>query len=105
MQSSVCSVTPIGITALPAGVLACDSISPVLSARLYRYAVDSLKKKGFDAVVSEWSSEIYSVEDHVSMTDAVYCVRWVNPKGGFIEVSGIHVTRGMPLSDYGLAIG
>lgn len=105
MQSSVCSVTPIGTNVLPAGVLACDSLSPVLSARLYRYASDILNKKGFDSVVSGWSSEIYSVEDRASMTDAVYCVRWINPKGGFIEVYGIHVNRGIPFSDYGLAIG
>lgn len=81
------------------------TISKRLAARLYRYALDRLRLSGFQDVVTGWEPEAYTLDADNPVDDRTYCVRWVNPEGGYIEVIGIFISDGKPHLDHGFAIG
>ena len=81
-------------------------ISPSLCKSLLKYATQSMIEGGFYEGVKNWEIEIYTVDgDTQNQYDRYYCVRWKNAKGGYIEVSGILISKRTPSHDHGFNIG
>ena len=75
-------------------------ISPGLVKRLMNYAQKVVDQAGFEKFTENSTISVYNIDKH-----NIYCVRWTNEKGGFIELSGIHTHKGWPTLDYGFSIG
>lgn len=80
-------------------------ISAGLAQRLVRYANQVMCDGGFDAAAAAWEVSVYTVDGDEKPADRSYCVRWTNPKGGYIEVIGILTKHGWPALDHGFYIG
>lgn len=82
-----------------------ECISAGLAKRLVGYATRAMADGGFDAAVQAWAVSVYTVDGDDKPADRSYCVRWTNPKGGYIEVIGILTSHGWPSLDHGFDIG
>jgi hypothetical protein len=79
-------------------------ISQGLAKRLLDYGLKSLEDSGFLPAVQGWAVEIYTLDADEKPSDRAYVVKWVNEKGGYLEVVGIHTQGGWPALDYGLEV-
>lgn len=82
-----------------------ECISAGLAKRLVGYATRAMAEGGFEAATQAWAVSVYTVDGDEKPADRRYCVRWTNPKGGYIEVVGILTSHGWPSLDHGFDIG
>jgi hypothetical protein len=85
--------------------LTSEQISQGLAQRLARYALKSLDDAGFKEAVDGWTCVVHSDEAEDTPANRSYYVRWKNPKGGFMEVTGILTKNGWPFLDHGISAG
>jgi hypothetical protein len=85
--------------------LTSEQISAGLAQRLARYALNRLDDAGFKASVEGWQCLVMTDEAEESPANRSYYVRWKNPKGGFMEVTGILTKNGWPFIDHGISAG
>jgi hypothetical protein len=78
------------------------TISDGTVKRLISYAVKRLDGAGFD--VSNLDREVYTTEGNSKPSERIYCVEFINAKGGKIGVQGIMTEHGHPCLDHGLSI-
>lgn len=81
-----------------------EVITQGLAERLTKYALNHLDDEGFLAAVDGWKVEVYTLDGDAKPADRTYCVRFINQKGGSIEVIGIFTKNGWPFLNHGLAI-
>lgn len=78
-------------------------ISTGLVKRLVVYAERAMAQAGFP--VTDWPCEVYTMDGDLPLSERVYCVEYVNAKGGRIGLQGIHTGRGgHPFIDHGFSI-
>lgn len=81
-----------------------EVISKGLAERLTKYALKHLDDEGFLTAVNGWNVEVYTLDGDANPAERTYCVRFINVKGGSIEVIGIFTKNGWPFLNHGLAI-
>ncbi|UYW32470.1 hypothetical protein [Methylorubrum extorquens] len=79
-----------------------EQISPGLVRRLRGYALKQLASAGFE--VGEWDCEVYTTDSDRRPAERVYCVEFINQKGGMLGLQGIMTYRGHPSLDHGLTV-
>jgi len=77
-----------------------EQISAGLVRRLYRYALRKLVSSGFN--VSEWSCEVYAMDQDLPPSERYYIVEFSNDMGGMIGVQGILTLKGHPHINHGI---
>ena len=82
-----------------------EAISNGLAQRLARYAAGILEEAGFGAVVQGWACTVITLDGNERPADREYHVRFLNSKGGFMEVNRIHTRKGWPFLDFGISAG
>lgn len=81
-----------------------EQITAGLAARLRRHANQRLTDTGFTQAAA-WELEVYTMDADEKPADRAYSVRFLNEKGGYVEVVGILTNNGRPVLDHGFAIG
>lgn len=81
-----------------------EQISKGLAQRLLRYAERSLAEEGFLEAVSGWAVTVGTDNADDSPPDRFYWVKWTNPKGASLSITGILTSRGWPYLDHGMQI-
>lgn len=82
-----------------------ELISHGLMQRLANYAVKRLDEAGFKPTIEGWECTVYTMDGNESPADRVYQVRFMNSKGGYLEVDRILTRRGWPFIDHGISAG
>lgn len=82
-----------------------ETISHGLMHRLAKYALKRLDEAGFKAAIEGWECNVYTLDGNDRPSDRVYQVRFMNSKGGFLEVDRIHTSKGWPFLDHGISAG
>lgn len=81
-----------------------EKISQGLATRLLRYAEKSLDAEGFLEAVAGWEVTIGTDNADERPADRFYWVKWTNPKGASLSITGILTSRGWPHLDHGMQI-
>lgn len=79
-------------------------ITQAMAKRLLAYGLNALEDSGFMDAVKGWAVEVYTMDADERPSDRVYVVKWINTKGGYLELVGIHTKNGWPNLDYGLEV-
>lgn len=75
-------------------------ISQGMLKRIVSYANKEISEYGFEKFTENSDISVYTIDNN-----KVYTVRWTNSKGGYIELTGIHTSKGWPHLNYGFNIG
>ena len=82
-----------------------EGISKLHVSKVYAQAKRRLKATGFLDVVEDWDKTVYTLDGESAVSERIYCMRFTNKQGGYIEIVGILLCKkGMSL-DHGLFIG
>lgn len=81
-----------------------EAITPGLATRLLRYAEKALNAEGFLGAVAGWEITVGSDNADERPADRFYWVKWTNPKGASLSITGILTRRGWPSLDHGMQI-
>lgn len=81
-----------------------EKISQGLATRLYRYAEQALDAEGFLDAVAGWNVTIGTDNADERPADRFYWVKWTNPKGASLSITGILTRCGWPFLDHGMQI-
>jgi len=81
-----------------------EQITAGLAARLRRHANQRLTDTGFTQAAA-WELEAYTINADEKPADRACSVRFLNEKGGYVDVVGILTNNGRPVLDHGFAIG
>ncbi|WP_427121610.1 hypothetical protein [Pseudomonas aeruginosa] len=81
-----------------------EKISQGLATRLLRYAEKALDAEGFLDAVAGWEVTIGTDNADERPADRFYWVKWTNPKGASLSITGILTSRGWPHLDHGMQI-
>lgn len=80
------------------------SISTGLASRLMQYAERELIAAGFGALAKDATVTVYTIDGDDRPADRSYCVKWLMPQGGYVELIGILTRFGWPSLDHGFSI-
>jgi hypothetical protein len=80
-----------------------ENISHGLIKRLYKYALNELIGWGFECCAA-WDVEVYTLDADEPPANRFYSVKFMNSKGGSIEVNGILTNHGWPNLNHSFSI-
>lgn len=82
-----------------------DDIRPGLAQRLVKHAQERFVEAGFGPAISGAQVEVYTMDGDDKPSDRSYNVKFLNEKGGYLELCRILTINGWPSLDHGFAIG
>lgn len=82
-----------------------EQVTPGLALRLVRYALICLDDSGFKAAIEGWKCTVITLDGNERPADREYHVRFMNTKGGYVEVNRILTRKGWPFLDHGISAG
>lgn len=83
-----------------------ETISAGLAHRLHQHAQQRMVRAGFRAFLEGAAVEVYTLDGECRPSDRTYTVRFRSAEGGgYVEVCGIHTSKGWPTLDFGFYVG